>query len=130
MDEKTICDRCGKEIKTEEANDVENGEWAGAVLCNDCYTLVVFDEDEEKNKKMDKSKKAIEVFEEGYKWPSRWISKPFNVLKHYIKDSCPEMTYGEFLEEIEKPYSESVFKNVSGLAEIGYRNIQVYFSEE
>ena len=43
-----ICDRCGREIAEEEANDAPpNSDWAGAILCNDCYAEVAFEQEGE-----------------------------------------------------------------------------------
>ena len=42
----TLCDRCGCEIPQEEANDGD-GEWEGAMLCNDCYATVSIPTEEE-----------------------------------------------------------------------------------
>lgn len=42
----TICDKCGNEISTEEANNCESGDWEGATLCNDCYAEVCQEGDE------------------------------------------------------------------------------------
>ena len=33
----TVCDKCADEIKGDEANDCDNGEWQGCTLCNECY---------------------------------------------------------------------------------------------
>lgn len=44
--EVTICDRCSREIETDEANYLEEGEWQDATLCNDCYAIVCEEEAE------------------------------------------------------------------------------------
>ena len=44
MTEYTICDKCSQEIRVDEANYPESGEWQDATLCNDCYATICEEE--------------------------------------------------------------------------------------
>lgn len=43
----TICDRCGRELEADEANDGSDVGWEAATLCSECYAVLLAEQEEE-----------------------------------------------------------------------------------